>query len=315
MNRNPARKVKRDVDGILILDKPSGISSNRALQIAKRLFNARKAGHTGSLDPLATGMLPLCFGHATKVSGLLLNSDKAYEVRLRWGARRDTADAEGEIVETSPLDSISEAALQRVLPGFLGDSEQVPPMYSALKHEGERLYKLAREGREVTRPPRPIHLFALTLSDYDPCTPKLFVHCSKGTYIRSLVEDIAAALGTLAYVTELRRVWVEPFTTLPMVTIEALEMLAANDPGDSVALDQFLTPSDSALQHLAAVTFDGAGLSRLLQGQTAVVDAAVAVPAEVRMYAEDGVFIGLGQASATPDGVLEVAPKRLFISL
>ena len=183
-------------------------------------------------------------------------------------------------------------------------------MYSALKHEGERLYKLARQGKEVARPPRPIHLFALSIVDYDPCTPKLFVHCSKGTYIRSLVEDIAAALGTLAYVTELRRVWVEPFSTLPMVTIEELEALADSDPA---ALDGLLTPSDMALQHLAAVEFDAAGVSRLLQGQPARLSAAVHAPAEVRMYAEDGVFVGLGQVSAAPDGQLEVAPKRLFV--
>ena len=311
MNQTVTRKSKRDVNGILILDKPRGISSNRALQIAKRLYAARKAGHTGSLDPLATGMLPLCFGHATKVSGLLLESDKAYEVRIRFGAKTNTADAEGEIIEECAVQSVEPAILEQLLQGFVGDSEQIPPMYSALKQDGQRLYKLAREGIEVERKPRRIRIHDLRVLDEDPAEPKLFVHCSKGTYIRSLAEDIAAAAGTLGYVTELHRVWVEPFADMPMVTLEQLEALAEQG---QTALDQLLTGADMALQHLAGVSFDALNVRRLLQGQVANGAGLAESGADIRMYDDSGDFIGLGQVLSVPEGCLEVAPKRLFVS-
>ncbi len=302
---------KRDVDGILILDKPAGISSNRALQIAKRLFGAKKAGHTGSLDPLATGMLPLCFGQATKVSGLLLDSAKAYEVRLRFGSRSSTGDAEGEMVARSDVTQISETDLVDVIQTFKGDSEQVPPMYSALKQDGQRLYKLAREGKEVARKPRPIRIFDIRVVEYRPDEPTLFVHCSKGTYIRSLVEDIAEALGSLAYVTSLRRVWAEPFGEVAMLSLEELEAVA-NESGHA-GLDKLLTSPDIALQHLAAVKFADEGISRLLQGQTARSDDKGILAAEVRMYSDSGAFIGIGRVVEADEEGVSVAPKRLFV--
>ncbi len=305
------KKVRRDVDGILLLDKPIGITSNRALQIAKRLFNARKAGHTGSLDPLATGMLPLCLGHGTKVSGLLLDSDKGYEVRLDFGSRTDTADAEGDVVERSEKTNVDRQELEAVLESFMGDSEQIPPMYSALKHEGQRLYKIAREGGEVERKPRKIRISELRIVEFDPQQPKLFVHCSKGTYIRSLVEDIAVAAGTVAHVIELRRVWVNPFAQLPMVTLETLESLAEQGPE---ALDELLLNVDQALLHLPAVTFSTDGEDRLMFGREAasadLIDSGLELAQEVRMYTETGLFIGLGQVTETQ----AVAPKRLFVT-
>ena len=305
------KKAKRDVDGILLLDKPLGISSNRALQIAKRLFNARKAGHTGSLDPLATGMLPLCLGHGTKVSGLLLDSDKGYEVRLHFGARTATADAEGEVVECSEKTSVDQIKLEAVLESFIGDSEQIPPMYSALKHDGQRLYKIAREGGEVERKPRKIRINKLRIVEFDPQQPKLFVHCSKGTYIRSLVEDIAVAAGTVAHVIELRRLWVNPFAHLPMVTLDMLESLAEQglEP-----LDELLLNVDQVLLHLPAVTFSADGEDRLMHGREAasadLSGSDLEFAQEVRMYTETGLFIGLGQVTETHS----VAPKRLFVS-
>jgi len=304
------KRPKRDVDGILLLDKPLGISSNRALQIAKRVFKARKAGHTGSLDPLATGMLPLCFGHGTKVSGLLLDSDKGYEVRLKFGERTDTADAEGDVTETSAKTEVAREELDLVLQKFVGDSEQIPPMYSALKHEGQRLYKIARAGGEVERKPRKIRIEEIRIVDFDPQQPKLYVQCSKGTYIRSLVEDIAAAAGTLAHVIELRRVWVHPFAGLPMVTLEALEELA--EQGET-ALDEILLEADQALLHLPAVRFSAEGEARLLNGQmAAAADLSETKESgqEVRMYTETGTFIGLGQVADAQ----QVAPKRLFVT-
>jgi len=301
------KRVKRDIDGLLFLDKPSGISSNRALQIAKRLFKARKAGHTGSLDPLASGMLPLCFGNATKVSALMLASDKAYEVRMKIGERTDTADAEGEVVERSVVTELTDAQLAEAISAYTGEYDQVPPMYSALKKDGQRLYKLAREGIEVERKARRITIHEVNVIDADPAQPKLFVRCSKGTYIRSLVEDIAAAAGTLAHVIELRRVWVEPFRDVEMITLPELEALAEEGEGDDCeALDGLLAAPDIALKHLPEAHFTAEDAARLANGQAAVPQQAVS--GTCRMYAENGDFIGIGEAS---DGE-NVAPKRIF---
>jgi len=303
--KTPERRPKRDVDGILLLDKPTGITSNRALQIAKRIFKARKAGHTGSLDPLACGMLPLCFGNATKVSGLLLDSDKAYEVRMQIGSRTDTADADGEIVETADTDEIPEAQLLASMTRFTGEHDQVPPMYSALKQDGQRLYKLAREGIEVERKARRIAIRELRIVEYHPSRPRLFVRCSKGTYIRSLVEDIARDAGTLAHVLELRRVWVEPFTTQTMVSLEELETLA--EQGDA-ALDGLLIGADQALLHLPELHFADEGVEGLLNGRQEQPLGNPGNPGSCRMYAESGVFLGLGELLES--GL--VAPKRIF---
>jgi len=304
--KTPERRPKRDVDGILLLDKPTGITSNRALQIAKRLYKARKAGHTGSLDPLASGMLPLCFGNATKVSGLLLESDKAYEVVMNIGSRTDTADADGEIVECSETENLSEEQLQASMSRFTGEYDQVPPMYSALKHDGQRLYKLAREGKEVERKARRICIHELKIVTFDESSPRLFVRCSKGTYIRSLVEDIARDAGTLAHVAELRRVWVEPFgASASMLSLQQLEELA--EQGDE-ALDALLISADQALLHLPEVVFGAEARADLLNGRLGAPATAPGQTGSCRMYDGSGLFLGLGELQ---EGGL-VAPKRIF---
>lgn len=222
-----AKAERRDIDGIILLDKPVGLSSNAALQKVRRLLRARKGGHTGSLDPLASGLLPLCFGEATKVSGFLLGADKRYRVRIRLGITTATGDGEGEVLEERPWEHIGRADVERVLPRFLGEIQQVPPMYSALKHEGQRLYRLARQGVEVERPPRTVTIHALELLDFEPGLVELDVHCSKGTYIRTLAEDLGKALGTGAHVQALRRTGLGPFDAERTVTMERLEELAA----------------------------------------------------------------------------------------
>jgi tRNA pseudouridine55 synthase len=220
------REPKRHVDGLLLLDKPRGLTSNAALQRVKRLFRARKAGHTGSLDPLADGMLPLCFGQATKVSGYLLNADKSYRVSAIWGTKTDTGDADGAVIETVSKNSLDRDTLEEALTQFRGAIEQIPPMYSALKRDGRRLYQLAREGKEVPRDPRTVNIFELEVDNYDPCSPELRVRCSKGTYIRTLIEDIAEAVGSVGHVSKLRRVAVYPFQECQMVSLESLEAAA-----------------------------------------------------------------------------------------
>ncbi len=211
------------VDGILLLDKPAGISSNRALQRARGILNARKAGHTGSLDPFATGMLPLCFGQATRFSQYLLDASKCYRAVAQLGQATETGDPEGEVVERQPVGDFSDAEMAAAVTGLTGVIDQRPPMYSALKHEGKRLYELARAGIEVPRPTRQVTIHRLIANRLNSDQLELEVHCSKGTYIRTLVEDLAEALGTVAYCAELRRLWVGPFAELPIVTLEALE--------------------------------------------------------------------------------------------
>jgi len=223
------RREWRTVDGIVLLDKPVGMSSNQALQRVRRLYSARKAGHTGALDPLATGVLPLCFGQATKVAGLMLDADKTYRATLALGTRTATGDREGEIVETRPLPALGRGDVQDVLARFLGSSQQVPPMYSALKRDGEPLYKLARRGVEVVREPRPIRIDAIELVELDGPTLSFDVTCSKGTYVRTLGEDIASALGTTGHLAALRRTDVGgALAGLPAHPIEYLESLAAD---------------------------------------------------------------------------------------
>lgn len=241
-----SRPRRRALDGILLIDKPLGLSSNQALQQARRIFQADKAGHTGSLDPLATGMLPVCFGEATKLSGMLLDSDKCYVARVRLGQRTTTGDAEGEVIETSNLDGLRIEPFEAVRDRFLGPIQQIPPMYSALKHEGRRLYELARSGEEVARAPREIVIHALELLSLIGDELTISVRCSKGTYIRTLAEDLAAAAGQCAHLSGLRRTEVHPFGASPILTFEALQGLA----------DQGLEVLDSVLLPLAAATVD-----------------------------------------------------------
>jgi tRNA pseudouridine55 synthase len=292
------------VRGILLLDKPLGITSNSALQDVKRIFKAQKAGHTGSLDPLADGLLPICFGAATKVSAFLLDADKHYLVRVKLGVTTATADAEGEVLETKPVDGISESDIQRVVAEFAGDIEQIPPMYSALKHKGERLYKLARDGIEVEREPRQVTIHNITMQGYSEPEFDLDVHCSKGTYIRTLAEDIGKKLGCGAHVTALRRTGVGPYGADSMVTMQQIEQLAAE--GFS-ALDELLLPIDSALAAWPEVKLTPDGTFYLKQGQPVLVPNA---PTEgmVRIYDANGSFMGAGEI--LDDG--RVAPRRMM---
>jgi tRNA pseudouridine55 synthase len=298
------RNKGRPVDGVLLLDKPLGLSSNRALQEVKRLFGAAKAGHTGSLDPLATGLLPLCFGNATKMSAFLLDADKHYRVKGQLGVRTDTADAEGAVTEQQPVPVLDATTVEQVLRSFTGDIEQVPPMYSALKKDGKRLYELAREGREIERDARRIRIFSLELLALESDTISLDVRCSKGTYIRTLVEDIAVALGTVAHVIELRRLGVGPFEKRPMYTLD--ELMEIRDGGGHAALDECLLPVDSAVTDWPLVRLDADSAHYVRRGQAVLVPRA---PTEgrVRLYAEGDGFLGIGEVA--DDG--RIAPKRL----
>jgi tRNA pseudouridine55 synthase len=301
----PARRPKRTVDGILLLDKPSGITSNRALQIVKRIFSARKAGHTGSLDPLATGMLPLCFGQATKVSGWLLDADKEYEVEMLIGGRTDTGDADGKFVETSSKEAVTAAELESALAANRGVQQQVPPMYSALKKDGQRLYELARKGVEVERRSREVHIHELSVIRFDAQRPVLRVRCSKGTYVRTLVESIAAGMGTLAHVVALRRTRVGPFAWEMLVTLDQLEARE----GDTDSLDALLQPPDTALAAYPEVRLSANEAFYLRNGH-AVGHAGPDIDGIVRLYDQNHEFLGLGEVRA--DG--QVAPKRLFVA-
>lgn len=298
----------RQVNGVLLFDKPIGMSSNDALQKVKRLFKAAKAGHTGSLDPLATGMLPLCFGHATKMSAFLLDADKRYVVRCKLGQRTQTADAEGEVIETRPVPDLDAAKLDTVLTPFRGDIEQIPPMYSALKHEGERLYKLARKGIEVERQPRQVRIFELTLTELAGDEMELDVHCSKGTYVRTLVEDIGEALGCGAHVIALRRTQVGPFDGSVMYSYDAMAAMVEAAEGDLAAVDALLLPLDSTVSNWPVVRLTPDSAFYVRQGQPVLVPKS---PTEgmVRLYQNDDEFIGVGEI--LDDG--RVAPRRMFL--
>lgn len=296
----------RDVDGILLLDKPEGLTSNAALQRARRAFRARKAGHTGSLDPLASGLLPICFGQATKASGMLLDADKTYHVSVALGERTTTGDREGEVVERAPVPDLDDEAVRRMAAGFLGESQQVPPMYSALKHRGERLYRLARQGIEVERPPRRVVIHRLALTGREPGRLQFEVDCSKGTYVRSLAEDIARACGTVGHVHSLRRLRLGPFQEPRMHGLEAVEG-AAERPQELLAM---LLPADAAIPALPAVRLGAAEQAFVLKGQP--VFAAGPGATRVRMYGVDGQFLGVGRMSA--DGK-RLAPERIMVSL
>jgi len=293
----------RNVQGILLLDKPVGITSNHALQRVKRLYNAQKAGHTGSLDPLADGLLPLCFGGATKISAFLLDADKRYWVRVRLGETTTTQDGEGEILERRPTDGVTEDRLRQVVEGFVGEIEQVPPMYSALKHQGERLYKLAREGVEVEREARAVTIHSIEIGVVELPEFELDVRCSKGTYVRTLAADIGEALGCGAHVTALRRTGVGPYRAEQMVTMEAIQ--AAAEQGQE-ALDALLLPVDSALGDWPEVRLTPDSAFYMRQGQPVLAPRAPS-SGMVRMY-DAGGFIGIGEV--LDDG--RIAPRRML---
>jgi tRNA pseudouridine55 synthase len=302
------RKNKgRNVSGVLLLDKPQGCSSNHILQKVKHLFGAAKAGHTGSLDPLATGMLPVCLGEATKISAFLLDSDKRYHLQCQLGVSTTTGDAEGEVLETQDVSSITEQDVKTVLPEFIGEIEQIPPMYSALKHNGERLYKLARQGIEVERKARSVTIYdiefiSLRTDDQQRLILELEVACSKGTYVRTLAEDIAKKLHCGAHITALRRLSVGPYHG-EMLTIEQLTELAAQ--GEE-KLDSCLQPIDSGVADWPDVHLGTDAAFYVQQGQAVMVPHA---PTQgwVRIY-DQSHFLGLGEIQ--DDGL--VAPRRMI---
>ena len=238
---------RRHLSGVFLLNKPLGISSNSALQKVRYLYRAQKAGHTGALDPLASGLLPICLGEATKFSHFLLDSNKRYRTVVKLGQQTSTGDVEGEVVATSAVPALTEALVEQVLQGFRGDTQQIPPMYSALKKQGRPLYELARQGIEVEREPRPVHIDLLTLIGFTEDTLSLEISCSKGTYIRVLGEDIALALGTVGHLVQLHRVQTGPFDLIPEYTIEYLESLTEQER------EQLLLPAFAPVQHLPQI--------------------------------------------------------------
>jgi len=289
----------------VLIDKPSGASSNRVLQTVKQLFAAEKAGHTGSLDPLATGMLPVCLGSATKVAGLLLDARKSYRVTASFGAATDTGDADGAVIARSAAPQPSPDDITAALAGFVGSIEQIPPMYSALKHQGRRLYSLARRGEEVERKARAVTIHLLEPEAIEWPTMRFRVECSKGTYVRSLVTDLARALGTLGHVTALRRLTVGPYSEAQMIGIDRLEAMARDG---FEALDRTLLPPDTALDGWPTVMLDAEQAQRLSHGQPIPAD--VSWPAgRVRLYGPEREFLGVGNVLASG----ELRSQRLFL--
>jgi tRNA pseudouridine55 synthase len=300
VTRGKSRKY-RDVDGILLLDKPLGLSSNQALQRVRRLFRARKAGHCGSLDPLASGVLPICLGQATRFSSYLLGASKTYRARCRLGSTTTTGDAEGEVVETFPV-SVDERQVERVLKDFLGKSEQLPPMYSALKHEGRRLYELAREGRQVEREARPIEIYRLELLSFAPSSIEIEVHCSKGTYVRTLAEDIGKGLGCGAHLEALRRTAVDTLTLADCHGLESLEELA-----DEGAIDALLLPPAAALERYPELELEADSARDIRHGKRLKMTSCRS-PGLYRLVCPASGFMGLGEVLANG----ELAAKRLM---
>lgn len=302
MVRSRKKNRGRPVNGVLLLDKPLEMSSNHALQKVKRLFDAQKAGHTGSLDPLATGMLPICLGEATKISAYLLDADKVYRFKCKLGSRTTTADSEGEVIDVRPFEHIRKIDIENLLPDFRGDIEQVPPMYSALKKDGKRLYDLARQGIEVEREPRPVTIHDLKLLGFDDGEVELEAHCSKGTYIRTLAEDIGEALGCGAYVSELRRLAVGPYEG-SMISLDQLQALS--EQGQEV-LDASMLPIDSGIANWPEVHLDQDSAYYIKLGQPVQVPRA---PSDgwVRIYDAER-FLGVGIIQ--DDG--RIAPKRMI---
>lgn len=300
MSGQPRSEV---VNGLLLLNKPAGVTSNHALQKVKRLLKARKAGHTGSLDPAATGMLPLCFGEATKVCAYLLNADKTYRVTAQLGEMTDTGDADGTVTATADVPRLDGPEWERILAGFLGDSMQIPPMYSALKKDGRRLYELARKGEVVEREARPIRIDGITLLESSGNRIVFRVACSKGTYIRTMVEDVAKSAGTLGYTASLHRESVGDFKADDMLDMASARALAEDGPK---GLRERLLSPDVALAGWSQCRIDGADVTKFSGGQS--VATTLGQVGLVRVYDASGLFLGVGEVDS--DG--SVAPKRLF---
>jgi len=301
------RNKGRNISGILLLDKPVGMTSNTALQRVKRLFNANKAGHTGNLDPMASGLLPICLGEATKVSGFLLDSDKHYTGTCKLGERTDSGDADGVVVETRPVEDYSEARIREVFSQFTGEISQIPPMHSAIKVNGQPLYKLAHQGIEIERKPRQVNIFSLELLRQAEDELDIDVHCSKGTYIRTLVQDIGEELGCGAHLNVLRRTGAGPFGIENSTTLAELEQLAEEE--GFAAMDARLLPMEYALADWPQVKLTQDSTHYLCQGQAVQVPKAP-TRGWVCLFADDDRFLGVGQILG--DG--RVAPRRLINS-
>jgi tRNA pseudouridine55 synthase len=297
MTSGRARVPRRRVDGVLLLDKPPGLSSNGALQAARRLYRAEKGGHSGTLDPLATGLLPCLFGEATKFGGELLDADKTYAAQVALGVTTTTGDAEGEIVERRPV-ALGAAEVEQALTRFRGRISQVPPAYSALKRAGRPLYEYARAGEPVARAPRSVTIHELVLRRFDGDRLDVTVRCSKGTYVRALAEDLGRALGCGAHLAGLRRTAVGRFSITDAIGLAALEALGSD------ARDQRLQPVDALVKHLPAMPVAAPAAARFRRGQT--VTAAPSATGRFRVYGADGAFIGVGEA-----GGGELRPRRL----
>ena len=301
------RRRGRDVHGVIVLDKPARLSSNDAVQRVKKLFAARKVGHTGSLDPLATGVLPLCLGEATKFSQYLLDADKKYLTNIRLGVATDSGDADGQIIATRPTVGITRHRIETALDAFRGDIEQVPSMFSAVKHQGQPLYKLARQGIEIERDARPVTIFCNRIVDFADDVLTLDIHCSKGTYVRTIAHDLGEALGCGAHVFALRRTLAGPYGEDDLVTLEEMERLREQN----ASLDTLLRPIATTVALWPRVCLDGAPAFYLKQGQPVLVPHS---PTEgwVRLYEntdDDGYFLGVGEI--LDDG--RVAPRRLIV--
>lgn len=295
------RTVFRDIDGILLLDKPAGLSSNQALQRARHLLRAAKAGHTGSLDPLATGLLPICFGEATKLAGHLLGSRKAYRAVAKLGVTTDTEDADGQMLRERPVPALDASAIEAALKPLRGRIRQRPPVYSALKQGGEPLYAKARRGEQVTVPEREVEVFRLDLIEHGEDWLRLEVECGSGTYIRSLVRDLGEALGCGAHILELRRLWVDPFRAPAMVTLAGLEAL------DEAGREALLLPVEAGFADWRRVVLDAGQARRLGQGQTLALERGAA-PGTLAVFGQDGRALGFGDV----DGDGRLRPQRLF---
>jgi tRNA pseudouridine55 synthase len=305
VNRRRDRPRWRRVDGIVLLDKPLGLSSNDALQRVKKLFNAERAGHTGSLDPLATGLLPICLGEATKLCGILLDGDKHYRASVVLGVSTTTGDGEGQERARSDASLVTRVDVERALPQFRGPISQIPPMYSALKQQGQALYKLARSGQEVERPPRAVHIHRLEIISFEPGRLELDVVCSKGTYIRTLAEDMAAAIGQQAHLGGLRRIGAQPFDeAAPMIRFDSLQ--AAAEQGQA-RLDELLLPAIAGLSHWQRWQADEEQLPLLAGGRR--IKASGLKPGRVAVVDARNRLCGM--ARVEPDGV--VAPERWLL--
>lgn len=296
------KRPKKNISGVLLLDKPLGFSSNQALQKVKWLFQAAKAGHTGTLDPLATGLLPLCFGEATKFAHYLTDADKTYVATLKLGITTNTGDAEGEVLSTQTV-NVSQSQFEQACQQFVGEISQIPPMYSALKHEGKALYVYARAGVEIERAARVITIHSIALNTFDQDVATITVKCSKGTYIRTLAEDIGRQLGCGAHLIGLRRTATANYQLTQAITLEQFEAMPVEQRAS------VLLPADSAVHHLPAITLDADSTYYLQQGQS-VWRSGVIAKGLLRLYNEQQEFLGLGELAS--DG--KIAPKRLIVN-